>query len=81
MFDCSATATISTTLGGKCPLAPSGAASDSPAVMFSAASLIAADSTRLPVESLLIFSDRTIGTPPASSVPSTRQNRDTARLR
>ena len=49
--------------------------------MLSAASLTAADRMRLPVESLLILSERTIGTPPASSVPNTRQKRATARLR
>ena len=81
LLACSATAIISTTTGGKRPLAASGPASGWPAEMFSVASPMAAARTRLPVASREICSERRMGTPLCSSVPSTRQNRATARPR
>ena len=59
----------------------SGAASESPAVMFSADFSIACDSTLLPVESLAIRSACKIGMPLCSIVPRMRAKRAMARFR
>ena len=81
VLDSSATLIMAMIARGIRPHWASGRASVSPAEMFSAESRTACASTWLPVDSLLISSDRSSGTPLCSSVPSTRQNRETAAFR
>src|ERR1051326_3928406 len=69
---------MATTSRGKYLHSESGSASDWPAVMFSAASSIALDSTLLPVESLDTFSAFRIGMPLCNKVPKMRAKRDNA---
>ena len=81
LLDSSATAIISTTVWGKCPLLSSCLASRSPAEISSLAATTDSDKITFPAACRLISRDLNNGTPFWSKVPRTRQNRDTAKFK